>query len=371
MSTNSTRSNKPSRKLLKAYLSNRCTKAEKAFVEQWYSDFAAHQLSKNSPSSTDQIGIRMWARIESSVTSSPRIWSRSTWMRVAASVTIMLTAGLIWLWNNSNETHSESNIVYGKTAATIMLDSEGNAIYLDSTFRAEELRDLGIHVEYENGKAFYALSPSVKGTIENYTITTRKGEEIQLVLPDQSRVWVNAASQLSFATTLGTDSFRDVYLEGEAYFEVIHQPNIPFRVHAKNAVVEVLGTSFNVSAYSDQSAMETTLLEGSVRLGERVLTPGQSGIYDGSAITVAEVDVENAIAWKNGYFNLNGVAISTVVKQIENWYNVEFQLDERFKNETLHGMIPKYQDLEKVLNIFEKAGLGKFKIEGRRVITMS
>lgn len=373
------RNTQPYRRLLRKYLAGECTPAERKIVEAWYDKYVEEKLAANGETKTgqkatkriDAAGIRMWSRIELGIREPKRLKTRPTWMNVAASVAVVLFAGYLWTIIASQKSETNARITSGKTAATITLDREGSGIYLDTALQTDALRELGIDVRYEDGKPFYAVAPAIEQPFEEYTISTNKGEEIQIMLPDQSKVWINASSKITFDSDFGVGAYRDIRVEGEAYFEVAHNAERPFRVHAKQSIIEVLGTSFNVNAYGNHPYTETTLLEGSVHLHDQTLTPGQQAVFDGESMLIEEVDTENFVAWKNGFFNFNGVGLPKIIAQLENWYNVEFELSSSVSGERIHGMIPKYQDLQSVLNILEKAGMGKFKIEGRRVTVMS
>lgn len=366
------RYDEPYRHLLRKYLSNQCSEAERRVVERWYDAYTQERLSQDGITEPlDETAIRMWARIELQIRAENQLKRPNrTWWSVAASVALILFAGYLWTMLAPRD-DAPTPISYGKTAATITLDRDGSGIYLDTALQTDALRELGIDVRYEDGKPFYAVAPAIEQPFEEYTISTNKGEEIQIMLPDQSKVWINASSKITFDSDFGVGAYRDIRVEGEAYFEVAHNAERPFRVHAKQSIIEVLGTSFNVNAYGNHPYTETTLLEGSVHLHDQTLTPGQQAVFDGESMLIEEVDTENFVAWKNGFFNFNGVGLPKIIAQLENWYNVEFELSSSVSGERIHGMIPKYQDLQSVLNILEKAGMGKFKIEGRRVIVMS
>lgn len=373
MNNTQNRYTKVYRRLLKKYLDGTCSPAEQKLVEDWYETYTQERLAvENShrTGATDETGIRMWSRIELGVQQPKRIpRGTRTWMNIAASVAFLAVATYLLTTVQWTQTPLQTTdpITPGKIAATITLDREGTGVYLDTTLQADALLDLGIDVQYDNGKPFYALTAATEKAFEEYTISTNKGEEIQIMLPDQSKVWINASSKITFDSGFGTNTYRNVHLEGEAYFEVAHDSKRPFRVHAKESTIEVLGTSFNVNAYGADAQTATTLLQGSVRLHRQVLSPGQQAVYDGENMRIGEVDTDDFVAWKNGFFNFNGVGLPKIIAQLENWYNIEFELPQAVSTERIHGMIPKYQDLQSVLNVLEKAGMGTFKIEGRRV----
>lgn len=207
------------------------------------------------------------------------------------------------------------------------------------------------------------------------TIQTPKGGRFLVTLIDGSKVWLNAASSLRFPIAFTKDK-RQVELTGEAYFEVAPDKVKIFEVITNNQTVEVLGTHFNINAYTDEPSVNTTLLEGSVRISDlrsnrsRLLLPGQQAKL-GERIEIATIEnVDLAIAWKNGYFVFDGVDISTVMRQIERWYDVSVRYEGAFPaNHRFGGEIEKNLTLKQVLKILEKTKV-HFRLEGREVVVM-
>ncbi len=209
------------------------------------------------------------------------------------------------------------------------------------------------------------------------SLTTPKGGTYQITLPDGSRVWLNAASTLKYPSRFSTD-VREVFLEGEAFFEIkeiqgTHDTRVPFKVLTSGQTVEVLGTRFNLSAYSDDEAAKTTLVEGAVQIVNEKsktvsrLQPGEQSTVRGAHTTVHEVDPEPFIAWRDGLIILDHADLAQVIRQIERWYDVTFDIAELPAMGTLSGEIPRSVNLSQVLRVLElNTGL-PFKINGRRV----
>lgn len=206
------------------------------------------------------------------------------------------------------------------------------------------------------------------------TISTPKGGQYQVILTDGTKVWLNAASSLKFPTVF-SGAKREVQLEGEAYFEVAGNAHKPFKVNVKDDMaIQVLGTHFNVMAYKDEQNIETTLLEGSVRvehgLDKLLLKPGQQAQLpgDGKLRLSPLVDVENVVAWKNGYFQFERSDIPSILRQISRWYNVEIQYEGNidFKKE-FGGKLSRNSSIEEVLKALELSGV-HFKLEGAKIV---
>ena len=165
-------------------------------------------------------------------------------------------------------------------------------------------------------------------------------------------------------------------MKGQGYFEVAHLAAMPFHVSVGNMDVEVLGTHFNIMAYEDEDAIKTTLLEGSVKVQtvqgpvqSTILNPGTQAQFtkDNGLKTIQQVNLDQAVAWKNGLFQLDGTSILEVFRQIERWYDVEVIIEGNFKDEHLSGVFSRKQHVSKLLSILEEAGVGQFKTEGRKI----
>jgi ferric-dicitrate binding protein FerR (iron transport regulator) len=169
---------------------------------------------------------------------------------------------------------------------------------------------------------------------------------------------------------------RIVKLTGEAYFEVAGNPQQPFKVMANSMEVQVLGTRFNISAYEDESAVKTTLLQGAVRLvapaGQVALQPGEQGLLPSplAAFRVKKVNPEDAVAWKNGFFAFDNAGIREVMQQIARWYDMEVVFEDNNIKRNFGGTVTRYKDVTAVLKRLEMTGVIHFKVEGRKITVM-
>ncbi len=213
------------------------------------------------------------------------------------------------------------------------------------------------------------LAPVVYNTIE-----TPKGGKFQIKLPDGSKVWLNAASSLRFPTAFNGTK-RQVELKGEAYFEVSPDKSKIFEVNTRNQVVQVLGTHFNINAYLDEPTVNTTLLEGSVRVSDlrtnisQLLKPGEQSQLSEHIEIINMKNTNEAVAWKEGYFQFDEADINTVMRQIERWYDVSVVYEGNLPNYRFGGEIERNLSLLQVLKILEKTKV-HFRLEGREVIVM-
>ena len=226
-------------------------------------------------------------------------------------------------------------------------------------------------------------------TIQALTATTAKGQTYQFTLPDGTKVWLNADSKLEFPSNFSGAKQRIVSLSGEGYFEVAKDKAHPFIVESGNQQVEVLGTHFNINAYTTEGKTKTTLLEGAVRVSSSrqsaatrdlpmrrddvVLKPGQQSELSNTAsgkIKVTEVDLEDAIAWKEGYFLLDNDDFEGIMNKISRWYNVDIVYDTMPQDIQFGGRVSRTRNVSAVLEALERTGKVKFKIEGRRITVL-
>jgi transmembrane sensor len=256
----------------------------------------------------------------------------------------------------------------------------GKQIVLDST-RGKIVAEDQLDVTNENGTVSYTGEAA---KIEYHTLTTPRGGQYQLVLPDGSKVWLNAASSIKFPTAFN-GAERKVELTGEAYFEVTHDASKPFHVSVlpfargqgkpapdeKPIEVEVLGTHFNVNAYSDEAMVKVSLLEGSVKVkGETSnvkLKPGQQASADDSKLIVDDADVEEAVAWKEGLFEFKDAPIEEIMRQVARWYNVEVKYEGK-PGYHFNASIKRNVPVSKVFHLLELTDQVHFTIDKTTII---
>lgn len=215
---------------------------------------------------------------------------------------------------------------------------------------------------------------SETGMIFN-TISTPAGGQYQIVLSDGSKIWLNSKSQLKFPVAF-RDNKRTVEITGEAYLEIARDARRPFKVISGQQVIEVLGTHFNIDAYPDEAHNSTTLLEGSVRITHgdisTTIKPGEQAYLSKtqSGIHVKQVDTEDAIAWKNGYFIFDDEGIQSIMRKIARWYDVDIVFQDAQIDENYSGRVSRFENVSQVLRVLEITGTVHFKIEGRRILVM-
>lgn len=233
-------------------------------------------------------------------------------------------------------------------------------------------------VKLANGKLVYNTTDDQTSEVMYNTMSTPRGGQYRITLPDGTQVWLNAASSITYPTAF-TGAERIVKITGEAYFEVAPlNHKTPFKVKIlsgageEKAEINVLGTHFNINAYDDEADIKTTLLEGSVKLtrGKEavMLQPGQQGRVQAKGIElVYPNDLEEVTAWKEGYFKFNEADIGTIMRQAERWYNITVTYPNGIPKDAFSGSLPRHVSLTKFLEILVYSDINA-KINQRTVI---
>jgi ferric-dicitrate binding protein FerR (iron transport regulator) len=417
--------------LFRKYLDNNCSPAEVDQLMELLKDEAYKQqanemieqqlaVQKNMLPVDGEVGERLSLRLQSILEAETpaeqptHYFRRNRWWLAAAAILLLLGAGTFMWWGRSTippkppvvqeqpKNQIQNDVLPGGNKALLTLDN-GTTIILDSAHTGALAQQGNTQVtKLNDGQLLY--NQTVKNgtsplTTDNSqltynTLSTPRGGQYQLVLPDGSTVWLNAASSIRFPTAF-TGNERNVEITGEAYFEVKKNAAMPFTVKMNNgAAVKVLGTHFNINAYDDELESKVTLLEGRVEVGSGqwavgsgekakdkwqraeneeksvVLKPGEQAVLLGthSPFTIDHSpDLEQVMAWKNGAFQFNGATIETVMRQVSRWYDVEVEYKGKI---SLHfaGAISRNVHISQVLEMLEKAGGIKTSITGKKVI---
>lgn len=323
-----------------------------------------------------------------------KTWSLFPAMRWLSAAVILITLGIgSWFYFKEEAQLTTGKMKYandippGSNDAVLTL-ADGSKISLTDADKGELLNGTGIRiVKTADGQLVYTV---VQHELEKETepafntITTPRGGQYQVNLPDGTRVWLNAASSLRFPTTFSNLKERKVELTGEAYFEVAKNKKQPFKVLSSTGQnraqeTEVLGTHFNINAYDDEAETKTTLLEGSVKVtamekdnkkSDIILIPGQQSILSKRSFRTLDVDTEEAVAWKNGNFVFANEDIESIMRKIARWYNVEISYQGKITDNTFVGRVPRFANISEALTILELTNTVHFKIEGRRITVM-
>jgi transmembrane sensor len=266
----------------------------------------------------------------------------------------------------------KNDVAPGGSKAMLTL-ADGSTIVLDDAQNGTLAQQGKTKVLKLDGKLAYNSTKTGVEEILYNTISTPRGGEYQVVLPDGSQVWLNAASSLRFPTSFSGKE-RAVEITGEAYFEVAKKTNMPFVVKVNSAEIRVLGTHFNIMAYDEEALVKTTLLEGSVQFtsgsNQAILKPGQQSqlVNNGQLKVMDNVNLEEVMAWKNGMFHFERMDIETLMRQISRWYDVEVFYQDHNIEEKFIADIPRNTNLSDVLKALELTGKVQFTVEGKKVI---
>ncbi|MEO6549376.1 MAG: FecR domain-containing protein [Ferruginibacter sp.] len=371
--------------LLQQYAANNCTKKELLELLEWVNgqnDDAdlrnAMQVIWQNIADTDMVPAidkeRMFSRILSQV--APVKKNANWWLQwgrlAAASVLFAAIASTVYfLTSTKNEQTVTAGAPYkgdvapGHNGAVLTL-SNGQKIVLDSAGNGVLVKDGEVDV-LKNGNEITYRGKTNEIVYNN--IATSKGQQWQLRLPDGTKVWLNAASSINYPLNF-TGSERNVEITGEAYFEVAHNPNNPFKVTVKNSsgnggTIEDIGTAFNVNAYDDEPVAKTTLVEGIIKLsvdgkkGGFVKAGQQAMVSDKGANTkiLDDVDTEDAIAWKDGLFKFNDSDIKTIMRQIGRWYNVSVVYEGAIPEKQIYGTASRNTNLSSILKVLSLSGV--------------
>ncbi len=359
------------RRLAQKMLTGTITPEEQQLLEQWLHANPGNELVwEQGDTNEEELGSRIFHRI----TANPfvRRKKRKIYWAAAASVLLLISAAT-WLWYPGKKPAAKqmtgviaptTEILPGSDKAILTL-GDGRQVTLEGQ---KIISDGDLQIRNENNELVY----STTSIVSLNTMSTPRGGQYQLRLPDGSRVWLNASSSITYPTAF-TGKERVVELAGEAYFEVAKNTAMPFTVKMNGMNVNVLGTHFNVMGYDDEAAVKTTLLEGSVQITKgntkALLKPGQEANVTTTEekIRVANGNVEQATAWKNGMFLFNKTDIKSIMRQLSRWYDFEAKYENAFENRNFSGMISRKTELQKVLKMLQMTKDVKFKIEGRTV----
>ena len=364
---------------------------ERRLLDEWRNQSEEHQrlyeklvsgsfMEKAVSDNNKALRRREWKRLEARIVRRRGRSVRLIRFRVVAAVCILaLGIGAVGLWSNSRQDRGGSplagSIRVGSPKAIVELAGGQQFLFnKDTTLRLEAQ---GIQL-VSSRDTLDIIQPVIAGERgEEYNVVRiPHGGEYITRLPDGSVVHLNAGSELKVPVYFGTES-REVWLRGEGFFEVVHRENLIFTVHADTADISVLGTEFDVRAYTDEKEVVTTLVQGAVgvssgRTYDRLKPGEQARIAGKGDVRVAEVDIYPFIAWKNGRMVFENERLEKIMAELQRWYDFElFYADPDVKEMHFTIDILKYEEISKVLNLMERMNKVKFTQKGRTVVVNS
>ncbi|RQO66597.1 anti-sigma factor [Pedobacter sp. KBW01] len=384
------------------YLNNQCSKTELekvlklieegSYKSEWEfvitEDAAALVNSNHQTEMPVEVISGLHDKIQNTITEENNKTSAlslqvSYWRKIAAAAAILITLSIGTFYYFSKQKNTSDlvrDIAPGGSKAILTLANGRKIILTDA--KNGQLAALGnvVVTKLANGKIIYSVKPGKTGEASPNTIETPKGGQYQVILPDGSRVLLNAASVLTYPASFAGLKERRVLLKGEAYFEVAKvlmkdkevKQRIPFIVVTGNQEIKVLGTHFNVNSYSDEPQTKTTLIEGSVQVisagTKKVLLPGEQAIVGPNGLSISEANIDEVLAWKNGYFMFESEDIESVMRKIARWYDVDVVFEGDKPKDRFGGTVSRFSNVSQVLRKLELTNKIHFRIEERRII---
>lgn len=373
------------KELLNKFIEGTCTPEEKAIVEHWYISESSKQVLPDDQEDISADKMQMWNEIsEMNNLNNGRkrisIILRAT--SIAAAVILFISIGTYFFTLREPQiiaNHKKTEIFDkgpGGNKAILTLN-DGSKIVLDDAINGNIAVQGSIRIRKSSDGSIIYDMPEINADASNSqlynTIETPKGGKYQIILPDGSKVWLNAGSLIRFPAIFSGNE-RNVELTGEAYFEVAKNIDKPFIVQTKDMNVFVTGTKFNIMAYNDENYSATTLVEGSVQVSNPTqkvfLKPGEQAVSNkGTSLNKSDAEIEQTIAWKNGLFQFNNADIRSVMKQISRWYDVSIEYRGMVPDKHFGGYISRDSKLSQVLKMLELSDI-KFVVEEKKIIVL-
>ncbi|KIO78351.1 hypothetical protein TH53_04270 [Pedobacter lusitanus] len=393
--------NKEAINLLAKYNSGTATEAEIVLLENWYSTESLKRKLSETEADFGHLKEEIWAGTlrranmvvdVTGISEKTPVRSIRRWYLQRVAAAVIFIAGSVYLLNRQQISQTgistsialADQITAGKNKATLTL-ADGHKIILSDDVKGKLAEEAGVSITKTNtGELIYTViskpGNAASARILYNTISTAAGENYQVILPDGSKIKLNAKSSLKYPASFAGNTDRRVELSGEAYFEVAKDKKHPFKVKTNAQEVEVLGTHFNINSYTDHAATQTTLLEGSVKvsplgytdLKERaahavLLKPGEQAVQKANSITTASADIEQAVAWKEGWFFFKSTRLQDVLGEAAKWYDLEIIYRGPVPTDHFTGKIAKNASLGKFIRLLQLSDI-KFSIEGRKMI---
>jgi transmembrane sensor len=364
--------------LIKKYNAGNASKDEKELVESWYMQFEQKDLQDLSEAERAADLDLIWNKLP---IHQQKVRSMTLWYRVTAAAAILLfiSIGVYYITNREPDQQKViQNIAKiakpGGNQAILILGNGKQVVLTGANNGTLTTQGSTAITKTAEGKVVYQsnASASSKEVVSYNTMVTPVGGTYNLTLADGTKVMLDAASSIHYPVTF-TGNERKVEITGQAYFEVAHNKAKPFRVTTNGQTVEVLGTHFNINAYTDEGSTKTTLLEGSVKItnasGAVVIKPGQQSVIakGNTAIAVKDADVETATAWKDGIFRFKRADLQTVMHQFSRWYNVEVVYEGDIPQAAITGKVLRNENATHMLEILSKLGI-RFRMEGKKIV---
>jgi len=382
--------------IIERYLSHKATPQEREMLEDFYNSCQqSNEWDEKVLGNRDEIGKLLLDKFHHSIAEEKTVAVKRTGIKevlVAASVLLCISVA-VYFAVHKNKTSRQliarfppneilNDIGPGGNKAILVL-ANGEKISLKDEIQGKLGNQGGTSVSrLGKGTLVYDVSNKEDNLNPTYNrLITPRGGQFQVNLPDGTKVWLNAESSLRYPTSF-TGEERIVDLDGEAYFEVAKNKKMPFSVKTKQATVRVLGTHFNIMAYANEEISLVSLLEGAVGIqtqtSKATLVPGQQAriLPSDRMAVINAIDIEQVVAWKNGYFMFANESLESIMRKMSRWYDVEIEFKDNLKGKKFWGTISRFKNISEVLKTLEMTGDLHYKVETlnngkeRRVIIM-
>lgn len=334
----------------------------------------------------EEVTAEMLQKIKRQIHYHSKAYTLRLWAKIAAAACIVLVLAIGGYYiikrpqpGQVAQSQLKGDVAPGGNKAVLTL-ANGKTIILDNAHAGRLARQGSSKVtKVNNGLIAYKAGTSISSVTEPVqynTLTVPRGGQYQLILPDGTKVWLNAASSIRYPTAF-TGQERRVTITGEVYMEVARDAKHPFMVTTRHSDITVLGTSFNVMAYDNEPVVNTTLLEGSVKVSvfgdnqPAILKPGEQASVGntGGNINVKKVNAEDAAAWIHGLLSLNDCTVQEFMDKLSRWYDVDVEYAGKVPSKEFGGMINRNANLSDVLSALDAAGIHT-RMEGKKIIVL-
>ncbi|WP_134091166.1 FecR family protein [Olivibacter sp. XZL3] len=292
----------------------------------------------------------------------------------------LIISGAFWLWKiytpvpvgiipDTQYGHKNDVLPGGNSAILTLSDGREVELGIDNGQIKDGNAELAVGEQLVN-----YIKGDEQDTARHHTIRTPKGGTYIVELSDGTKAWLNAESALEFPVAFGNDSRWVKLLEGEVYFEVAQQATAPFLVYSSDFQVEVLGTAFNVNTYTNgRSKAILTAGKIKVKRGEeqQVIEAGYAVTAFPDKLSVQEVDMEEALAWKDGYFYFDGKNLQQILTEVARWYDVKVEYETEMPKKKYRGGMKRSVTLANVCDVLTDLSGKAFSIEGKKLIVKS
>ncbi|RYY37905.1 MAG: FecR family protein [Sphingobacteriaceae bacterium] len=359
--------------LIKKYLDKTATNEEILELTNWYRETANQDAE--FPEIEDEVYQSMLQQLNQVTKPRHAFMGYKTWLAAASVILALGIGGILYINLNKTPQPQYAEVIKVGGNKAILTLADGSKISLTDAGMGRIASENGTQIsQLDKGRVGYQTSAAgTDGKMVYNTIETPVGGQYQVILPDGTKIWLNAMSSIKFPVSFSSAAERVVELTGEAYFDVKHDERQPFKVISGGHVVEDIGTQFNIQAYNGEDNIKTTLVQGAARViagnSLKLLKPGYQTQYNGTlALNKANIDKE--IAWKKGYFLFEEDSLEDIMKVVSRWYNIKYVFqEESLRNEPYSAITKRFSNISALLGVMQQTGGNvDFKIQGTTII---